>query len=177
MGRGRASQISECGRGSGRSEGHSRGDPDSYHLDGSCRCPARRRCCACAGNVRHNHWHCAKCFHFRWCHNVRARAARWPLEDCRWPHIIPRSSLRPNPPTGTSHRVNGVGPSQCLRIVSVRCRAASSPHGTDCKSPGGLVALGFGAGPDTNRSAGRHSRVVFAACRDMGLGKVCKTPC
>ena len=31
---------------------------------------------------------------------------------------------------------------------------------TDCTSTDGLVALVIGAGPDTNRSAGLHSRVV-----------------
>ena len=39
---------------------------------------------------------------------------------------------------------------------------AATPRGTDCTSTGGLVALVIGAGPDTNRSAGLHSRVVFA---------------
>jgi hypothetical protein len=36
------------------------------------------------------------------------------------------------------------------------------PQRTDCTSTGGLVAPGFGAGPDTNRSAGLHSLAAVA---------------
>lgn len=41
-------------------------------------------------------------------------------------------------------------------------------HRTDCTSTGGLVALGFGAGPDANRSAGLHS---FAAVATTGAAQ------
>jgi len=45
-------------------------------------------------------------------------------------------------------------------IDQIGAMVSTPAQRTDCTSTNGLVAPFFGAGPDSNRSAGRHSFVV-----------------
>ena len=81
----------------------------------------------------------------------------------RW-HDPPRSAVGQQQPVLRGSFLQGLPAYSIADIPSsprdLRAEEAT-PHRTDCTSTGGLVALN-GAGPDTNRSAGLHSRIVVA---------------
>lgn len=96
-----------------------------------------------------------------WVWAASGRLQNYTPKSCQLAGDRQSSAKGLNRSTGTFPRVNRYGRFSSSSFHVLVLDADATSQRTDCTSTDGLVALAIGAGPDTNRSAGLHSRVVL----------------